>query len=133
MSWRSECAERETENESGLAASENGVAASASGVTARARSVAGTASRVAASAPGYRANRKGGPASEHRCIRRVPNSPVLFADMLGTLTGSGGERGGDLGEYAGASVDDGKYAIPGSAKDQKQQEEGDESSADDVE
>ncbi|HEX3447782.1 MAG TPA: DNA gyrase inhibitor YacG [Isosphaeraceae bacterium] len=34
----------------------------------------------------------------------------------------------DLGRWI-----DGKYAIPGSAKDQKQQEEGDESSADDVE
>ena len=34
----------------------------------------------------------------------------------------------DLGRWI-----DGKYAIPGSAKDQKQQEEGDESSADDLE
>ena len=34
----------------------------------------------------------------------------------------------DLGRWI-----DGKYAIPGSAKDQKQQDEGDESSADDVE
>jgi uncharacterized protein len=34
----------------------------------------------------------------------------------------------DLGRWI-----DGKYAIPGSAKDQKQQEEGDESAADDVE